>query len=355
MRIIRVDELTEGMVIGRTIYGSNDEILLTRGTTLKSSLIEAIRHSKIDRVFIDDEFSNDIEPVEIINEEFRNNTVKKIKSFFTIPAEKMNDKVIEAFNKDVVVMIQDIIEQILRNREAVVNLVSLKCHNDYTFQHSVNVAVIAAVVGVELDYNRQQLADLAKGAMFHDIGKMLISQEILNKPGKLTADEYDIIKQHPMLGFNFAKTGLNLPASSLVCIMQHHERADGEGYPFGKTGEGIHRNAQIIAVADVFDAMTSDKVYHDAALPGEAIEYIMGNSDIHFSAEIVDIFLRKIAAYPVGSVVELSNGMKGVVCQNFEGYTLRPKVKIFTADPNQLYFNMTLPENASVTITKIVM
>lgn len=353
MRVVEVENLKENMIVGKTIFSHNGGILLRKGIMLKQPLIETIKHTDLLAIYIEDEFSRGIEPSDVIDEQFRAKIVQKIKAFFTLPPEKMTFKNMNVINKEMTNILTDIIEQVLSNGDDLVNLVSLKNYDDYTFQHSVNVAVITTVLGVGLEYNKDRLIELVKGAIFHDIGKMFINKEILSKPDRLTDVELFRIKQHPVLGFDFARSMFNLSINSLIGILQHHEKYNGEGYPTSKSGDRIHINAQIIAIADVFDAITSKRPYHEAKMPSEAIEYIMGNAGIHFSKIIVELFLNKIAAYPVGSMVELSNGMKGVVCGNTEGYSLRPLVKLFTTNPDNMYINLASSAFSSIVITKV--
>lgn len=355
MRVVEVEKLQENMIVGKTLFSTSGGIMLRKGIKLKKPLIETIKHTEFLAIYIEDEFSRGIEVTDVIDEQFRRKTVQKIKTFFSLPPEKMSDKEVNLINKEMNDILIDIIDQVLSSSDDLVNLVSLKNYDDYTFQHSVNVAVITTVLGLGFDYKRDRLIELVKGAIFHDIGKMFIHKEILNKTDKLSEEEFVRIKQHPLLGYDFARSMFGLSINTLIGILQHHEKYCGGGYPASKSGGSIHKNAQIIAIADVFDAITSKRPYHEAKLPNEAIEYIMGNSGIHFAKDVVELFLKKVAAYPVGSMVELSNGMKGIVCGNTEGYNLRPLVKLFTSNPDNMYINLASSAFSSIVITKLIM
>lgn len=354
MRLIFIDNIKEGMLLGKTIYGNNGQTLLSTGTELNKNIIERIRSLNFTSIYIKDEISNDIEIVDVISSELRNEMTQKIKGFFM--SGNLNKKsMINQFSKDSNKLISAIIDQISNNKEMIINLIDLKNYNDYTYQHSVNVAVLSAVIGTALDYNRKDLFNLTAAAAFHDIGKMMVDHDIISKPGKLTVFEFDEIKKHSQFGYDFVSRNLNLANTSMIGILLHHEKCNGKGYPFGKKCDEITEFAKIIAICDVYDAITSNRVYHKAVLPSEAIEYIMANKDEHFSGKIVDVFLKKVAAFPVGITVGLSNGQSGVVCENTEGFQLRPKVKIISDNKSTpVILDLSLYENSAITIVEML-
>lgn len=355
MRLIELDRLEEGMELGKTIYAPNGQILLKKGVILRPALIYCIKKLKIPFVYIEDEFSKEINFEDIVDEQLKHRTVQKIKGFFTSALPSGDSKTISDALKSIDFLLADMMDQIVNNKGMIVNLIDLKSYDDYTFKHSVNVTALSCVIGVALNYNRKQLTYLAKGALFHDIGKMFLEKDILNKPGKLTEDEFNHVKKHTLFGHEFALKNLNLKYESLTAILHHHEKFNGEGYPYGKKGTDIHLNAQIVAICDVFDAITSKRIYNKPVLPSEAMEYIMGSSGQHFNPEVVNVFLRKVAVYPLGITVELSNGVKGLVCENYEGYIMRPKIKVITENLNDnVYINLKDIENSAVTIVKVI-
>jgi HD-GYP domain-containing protein (c-di-GMP phosphodiesterase class II) len=221
-------------------------------------------------------------------------------------------------------------------------------------------------MGVHLGFSNSLVESLAIAALNHDIGKMRIPLEILNKTDNLTPEELQIIMKHPALGVEYyARTGKLDPIIEKG-ILQHHECYDGSGYPEGLKHDRISQVSRIIALADVFDAITSKHIYKEAYLPSEAMEYIMANSGIHFDPELVKLFIRKVAPYPVGMSVRLSNGLVGIVAETFENFTMRPRVKIIPnmhspnlaptdSSPDKPYFlNLKNPENADITIIGVV-
>jgi HD-GYP domain-containing protein (c-di-GMP phosphodiesterase class II) len=204
--------------------------------------------------------------------------------------------------------------------------------DNYTYEHSVNVIVLSLIMGLELNYSKDRLYSLAVGAMLHDVGKVFVPKDILLKDGKLTEMEFDIIKEHPSRGYDYLKEEIGVSAMSRIIILQHHERVDGTGYPEGMCGSRIHEFSKIVSIADVYDALTSDRPYRRGLPPNDAIEYIMGSADRYFDFDMVNAFLKRIVPYPAGTMVRLSNGDIAVVKEINRDYPLRPKVTIVWSD-----------------------
>ncbi|OYP31617.1 phosphohydrolase, partial [Lachnotalea glycerini] len=235
------------------------------------------------------------------------------------------------------------------------NMVDLKIYDDYTYYHSVNVAILSLIVGNALKFHRAMLIQLGMAAILHDIGKKFTPIEILSKPGMLTDEEFDIIKEHPTNGYHFIKRFFpSISSATYVGILQHHERYDGSGYPSGAQGEGISLLGRILAVCDVYDALVSDRPYHKAYLPSEALEFIQGGSGSMFDPAIVITFCYKVASYPLGTAVTLSNGEVGIVVENYEEFNTRPKVKIVKNNIVTHYIDLKSDYNArNITIVGI--
>jgi putative nucleotidyltransferase with HDIG domain len=373
-RFINTEDIKTGMVLARTIATKEGKALIFNGSELRASSIDTIRNAGIAKVIIvtnspnsvidnpeesdGSELDYDILPkeiqpeTEIINEAFREKTVSKIKNFMSKPVSELSDSEVRDYTNDIARSMDQVVDSVLTNQDAVFNLTSLKNYDDYTFQHSMNVAVIASALGAGLRFNSNKLRTLVTGAVFHDIGKTMIDINIINKPSQLTDDEFAEIKKHPTFGYHFAKDRMHLPPDMLMCILQHHEYMDGSGYPLGCKSNQISLFAQIITVADIYDAITSKRSYHEAKLPSEVVEYIMGNATYRLSVPVVEVFVSKVAVYPVGTDVELSNGTKGYVSENFEGSTLRPMIKVTDGNDDREYIDLRQKENFNLTIVK---
>ena len=211
-------------------------------------------------------------------------TVKCVKDVF-ITSENKGSLKKNTFN-DMQKQIENIVDEILNNSNMVINMVDLKVFDDYTYFHSVNVAVLSIVLGTALGLSRTQLCDLGIGAILHDIGKVFVKKDILCKAGVLSDDESCEMQNHSTLGYDYIKKVSNISMSARIGILDHHEKFGGGGYPNDLKEEKISLFGRIIAIADVYDAMTSDRPYRKAIIPSEVIEYIMGSSQYPFLIQI---------------------------------------------------------------------
>ncbi len=220
-----------------------------------------------------------------------------------------------------------------------------------------NVAVLSILLGVSLGLKRQELYDLGIGAILHDIGKVFIKKEILCKEGPLDDEEFSQMRNHSSLGYDYISTRFNISHSAKRGILDHHEKFDGSGYPNQLAGDKISLFGRIIAIADVYDAMTSDdRPYRKGIVPSEVVEFLMGSSYTAFDPELVLLFIRKIAPYPIGTYVRLSNNYIGMVVQNYSDFCMRPKVRIFKHGSEDVApYDLNLRDPATLNITIVEM
>lgn len=352
MRFVPTYCLREGMILGDNLYNNYGDLMLSSGTVLTREYVRSIERLKYNGVYIDDDISKDIEIINVINDSVRAQTVKGIKDVF-IHCEKGKD--VKQDFRDAKLQIENIVDQIFANKNLMVNMIDMKVFDDYTYYHSVNVAVLSIVLGVALDMDREELCNLGFAALMHDIGKVFINKDLLNKNGMLTTAEFEEIKTHSLLGCNHIKKGYGVSNSSYMGILDHHEKYDGGGYPNNLKGNRISWYGRIISVADVYDALTSDRPYRKAMLPSDAMEYIMASTGTLFDPKVVEIFVRKIAPYPIGTCVRLSNGLTGIVLENYESLCLRPRIRIFM-DENEMQieaYELDLADHDSLNITVV--
>ena len=225
-------------------------------------------------------------------------------------------------------LVDDISSSIARHPNAFISLARLKSLNDYTYMHSVAVCALMIALGNQLNLPAALIRRVGMAGLLHDIGKMAIPGAILNKPGRLSRDEFELVRTHPLEG---EKT---LLATSQLCDMvvdvclHHHERIDGSGYPHQLAGDQISLFARMAAVCDVYDAITSDRSYNQGWDPAVAIQQ-MSTWDGHFDDEVFRAFLKSVGIYPVGSIVQLKSGSIGVVIEQHPDSLLTPKIKLF--------------------------
>lgn len=299
------------MKLARAIFREQDgKILLRPNVVLKLSYIQKIKDLKYQFIYImepgDDE--QDILNRESIKEDTLFRARGLIKKYFNLLKQNKNVDITEIKN-----VIGDIVDQIIRNPNIVYNMVDIRSHDNYTYAHSVNVCVIAVMVGVALNLNRRQLETLGIGAILHDIGKLQIDNKILNKPTKLEPQESELVRKHARDGYELLRKKANVNFLASHIVFQHHEREDGSGYPRGLTGKRIHRFSKIVAVADAYDAMTSNRAYHKEITSLQAIEEIKREASRKFDPDVVEAFLRVVAPFPIGSTLIFNNGEKAIV------------------------------------------
>lgn len=221
---------------------------------------------------------------------------------------------------------EDMTASILRNPEALVSLCQIKGYDEYTYEHSVNVAILMTSLSRSFGYEGEELVEIGMGGLLHDIGKMRVPERILNKPGKLTDTEFGIVKRHPEFGIEMLDGKQRVSDLSRKIVYQHHERHNGTGYPLGIRSRQIHEVGLLAGVADVYDALTSDRVYKAAWPPQKALAEIFRGCDKEYSRNIVEEFTRYLGIYPVGSFVKLSSGEMGVVTRVDKENLLAPEV-----------------------------
>ncbi|QUI22853.1 HD-GYP domain-containing protein [Vallitalea pronyensis] len=357
MRFVPVSSLAEGMYVGKSLYDKNNQLLLGKGSMIQKSYINKISALGYQGIYVDDEISSDIEVKDIICDELRRNTISTIKDVF-IKTGNANPKGIDTGIDETKYLIMNIVDQILENEDTIVNLIDLKMFDDYTFYHCVNVAVLSILLGTSLHLNKNQLLDLGLGAILHDIGKMFVDTNVLNKEGSLTKEEYKHIQMHSEYGYRYLKETFAIPSAAYIAVLQHHEKFDGTGYPHRKGKDDISLYGRIIGITDVYDALTSTRPYRKALLPSEAMEYIMANGGVMFDLNLTRKFVQKVAPFPVGTWVQLSNCYQGIVVENYEEACLRPKIKVLLDEKNNKvdphYWNLKDERNLrNVTITSV--
>jgi HD-GYP domain-containing protein (c-di-GMP phosphodiesterase class II) len=227
---------------------------------------------------------------------------------------------------------EEMVHSIIRNPDAMVWLSQLKSKDEYTALHSINVCALSVTFGRHLGLSKEQLVELGIGALLHDIGKLRVPNDVLNKPDRLTAQEFRLIRLHPVHGRNLlGKTDHRAAQSVLDIAYSHHERNDGRGYPRGLKGSELSLYSRMVAIVDVYDALNSDRVYHAGLGPDETLARIYEWSQRELDAELVQHFIRSLGRFPVGTLVELSNGEVGIVIEVNHQQPRRPKVLLVLA------------------------
>jgi HD-GYP domain-containing protein (c-di-GMP phosphodiesterase class II) len=358
MRKVHISEAKSGNVLAVDIYGMNGSVLLAKGVRLTDQYIRSLRQNGIQHIYIQDALTYDIEEKPTLNPIVRQQAVKKVYETMTklIEEQKVAQRVSSLdLGQEYQKIFKEILDNLLSQENLLINLSDLVISKGYFFHHSVNVAMIAGVIGIAKGYSPQQLLDLGVGALLFDIGMTQIPSALWSKQGPLTEEEKRILESHTIIGFEMLKKQKNIALSSAYCALQHHERFDGSGYPYKVTGPHIHEFARIVAIADVFDALTSARYHRKQYSPHEAAEYLYATGNSLFDYELIKLFLNYIAIYPIGTNVVLNTGYSGVVSKVFPEYPLRPVVRILKNPYGETIkspFEIDLRKEVNVTIVE---
>jgi HD-GYP domain-containing protein (c-di-GMP phosphodiesterase class II) len=234
-------------------------------------------------------------------------------------------------------VVENITASILRNASALMGLSYIKNKDDYTFLHSVSVCTLLVAFCRSRKMDDETIYQAGIGGLLHDTGKALVPDHILNKPGRLTDEEFEIVRRHPRDGYEILRRSPEIGAIPLDITLHHHERRDGTGYPDRQGAEQISELAQMAAIVDVYDAITADRCYHKGMPAAEALRKMYEWSKFHFNPVLTQEFMRCVGIYPVGTLVLLESGRLGVVVEPHETSLLTPKVNVFFSTKSQIY------------------
>lgn len=342
MRFLSIDNIIPGTRLARPLYGAYGSILLRENYEVTEGMLNRLKELGYTGLYIEDEISKGILIEDVVDEQLRLATASRLENIINKNGSIAGMKP----------LISDIVDSIITKSDVVINMNQLHGHHEYTYLHCVNVGILSVSIGVKLNFTRDELIQLGAAGILHDIGKKKTPITILDKQGKLTKEEYELIQMHPALGYEMLSDAMELSNVSKVGVLEHHERFDGSGYPRGLKGKEITIFGRILAVADTYDAMTSDRAYRTAYEPSESVEFLMGDGNRLYDLEIIEHFIKCIAVYPIGTLVELSNGRKTIVLKNYSDCVLRPLVRdISSKDIIDLKNDV---EYLSVCITKTI-
>lgn len=338
------------MRLGRPVYSCSAGVrlpLLQPDALVTERVRAGLERAGVFAVYVNDAISEGITPVEPISAELRDRAMRALDDTFTAVATHGAVTRIPGEQIDRLgAVVQSILRELRSRREAVSSLMDLNAFDAHTLGHSLNVCILGLMIGDEALRRHgwrdgrgelrhgdveDRLEKLGLGLLLHDIGKILIPSEILQKPGRLSDDEMEIVREHPKAGLDLIENGA-FSSLSKVAVIGHHERLDGRGYPFGRA-EDLHPHAQIAGMADVYDAVSSMRVYQARRPTHEAWELVMSLAGTAFPIELVHVFKDTIAPYPEGVAVQLSDGRRGIVARVSRDHVTRPLVRV-THDPS---------------------
>ncbi|NLL71319.1 MAG: HD-GYP domain-containing protein [Epulopiscium sp.] len=338
VRRILLEEAVPGMKVAQDILTDTGLILISQNTILKENHIDRLKLYRTPFISIYDSVSVQYERREWIDstpiKSVQNiELFKKFRSVYENKQKEVENKLFdisegEKTNGDELFSIsQDIYSLIHSKSELFSFLHHMRSNNDFTYNHSVNVSLICNLFGQWLGLEEESLKNLTIAGLLHDIGKMKVDPQILNKPSKLTSEEFEEIKKHSIYGFEILQKQA-MPDEVKIAVLQHHERFDGSGYPAGASNEEIHIFAKIIAIADVYDAMTSKRPYRDKFSPFKVIQTLEKEGYGKLDTKFLMLFLQNIAYYYLGSWVQLSTGEQGEIVFIHPNHLSTPIVRV---------------------------
>lgn len=322
MRLVSVDMLENNMVLAKDIV-FKERLVLKKGARNINQYAGKLSNMGIHYLYIEDTICNDIIVPDAISEDTRQ-LCKKTLINTMISIVNHEDNVLDKLNSSIEHIINDITTMNIKH-----SLADIRTIDEYTFSHCISTTVYALLIGKELNYSKTKLEQLAIGTLLHDIGKVLLDGKILYKKGTLSYSELEYVKKHVICGYDFIKDRNDIPDASKKIILNHHERLDGSGYPNRLKGEELDEFTKIAGIADVYDALVSDRCYRKKWKTNKAIKFLLENSDIKFDANLVRVFINNIAVYPNGSTIRLSDGRMALVKEQNYSIPLRPVIKVF--------------------------
>lgn len=331
MRYIKIYDAEPGMRLAYNMYDADGHTLICSGCVLTDFYLRRLRDFGFEGVYITDDLSADIKIEPVISPELRTEGFLNVKNSNVDGCK---------------VVARKIVEEIVEKAQLSLDLKDLRSFDGYTYAHSVNVAVISCIIGLGLKLNEEELEQLVMAGLLHDLGKLVIPREILNKPSRLTKEEFSVMKTHSRLSYELIRERWDIPSNVKTAVLYHHENVDGSGYPEGIDGDNMNIFIKIIHIADVYDALVSKRPYKNPYTPYEACEYLMGGGGILFDPKVVESLLLYVPFYPKGTQVKLSDGREGIIVENAGARNLRPLIRLL----DRTTLDLLEPKNFNITI-----
>jgi HD-GYP domain-containing protein (c-di-GMP phosphodiesterase class II) len=335
MKEIAIEELTVGLCLSKDIYNDLGNIILAQGTEILDRHIEYFKNHGIQYVYIDDQ---DLQKIK--SESFRiaaSTKHREINSNYAVVLDRFKKTYYQIQNKDFefdIKTIEDdikpLIDLLTSDNDVLGSMRLLAFRESYHFTHAVNVSMLGAMLGKWLGLNKSMIYSIALAGLLHDIGKTQVPQDILFKPSRLSEYEMEQVKSHAKLGYDLLKDNLSIPRDVLAAVLFHHERSDGTGYPSGLKEEQTPYIARIIGVVDVFDAVTSDRIYKKGVSSFQAFNIMKDESFKGLDPTITDVFMSNIASFFINNKVKLNDGRIGEVVYVNKFALNRPLIKTAT-------------------------
>lgn len=358
MRKVQLGAAKPGDKVAKPIFQENGNVLLGEGVELSERYISRLQALGIDFLFIEDGRTTDILPEDSIRDETRTqavNTIYKTMNSFKDEVVSKGRTIAPDMGRNFRSVFGNIMQDLATRPNMLVNLTSIHSMDAYLFQHSFNVAVLSGIMGIAKGFNRNQLEELGIGALLYDIGMTRVPQKLLTHTGRYSSEELEQLRAHPKEGFDILRKYHDISIVSAHCALQHHERFNGSGYPRGLKQDEIHMYAQIVGLADTYDALVSPRPHRKRYTTSEAIEFLFAAGGTFFDLDLIKLFCNHISVYPVSTTLLLSTGQEVVVSVNNELAVHRPRVRVIKEADGSIPkspYDIELKNELHITIVK---
>ncbi|QIB70148.1 HD-GYP domain-containing protein [Aminipila butyrica] len=353
MIFVQTNQLKPGMIVGQTVMNEVSVVpLLQTDQKLTIRYIRRLRALNIPGIYIKTKYSEDIIARGFVDPVLKQRITTDLKSVCRNFVSK--SAITSQMANTLINVSSSLMDHILSKDEYILNMVEIKTFDNYTYSHCINVASLATLIGIQLGYSRVSLQELTSAGLMHDFGKLEIPIGIINKPSSLTTDEFIVMKNHPTLAVNKLKSSMKISLTVLDGIASHHEKYDGTGYPNGLKGANIPLCGRILAVADVYDALTTARSYRPAWQTKDTLDFMASNSGTHFDPDILNAFFKTISVYPVGTMVRLTDDSIALVIKNTPGCMLDPIIRILSSKKLTAGMEINLAQTEALHIVKSI-
>lgn len=352
MRLEFIDNVTEDDMLGKNIFTYDGRILLKAGTKLSHKYISRLKYLGILYVYIEDHRLSDVLKKDEYLDELKQNSIKSIHSIgSSIRSNNIKDM------KDSLNAVKELIDYVIEIKDVYKSLYDIKTYDNYTNVHSLNTCIRAMFLGASSNLSEDDIRELGIASILHDVGKTEISINITNKKGRLTVEEFEEMKKHPIHGARILEKLMCFSNKVIKGVLEHHEKIDGTGYPYGFSGDDISMMGKIISICDVYDAVVSDRIYRKRFTLSASYDLIINGSGSQFDESLVNNFRNTFAVYPLGCCVKLSSGEEGyVIKQNSDSHD-KPTIRVLydsaTKKPVQFY-EIDIMKNPDIKILDVV-
>ncbi|WP_409341874.1 HD-GYP domain-containing protein [Paenibacillus sp. MBLB4367] len=364
MRLVPTTDCLPGMRLGKAVFSEEGNILLGAHVELSESLINRLYKMGFDFLFIEDGRTEDIAIRDPISDETRRVALQAIHTAYRTfgkDPDPLNTVEYGLVIKQLRQVMTLILDELSAEKQDTIMLLNMNVMKPDDWeksrcQNALNVCMYAAMMGNIEGYSPEQLETIALGSLLHDVGNAKIPSRLLRKASKLTPYEYKEVQKHTEIGYELIRSNMNVHPDAALCVLQHHERIDGNGYPHGIRGKEILEQANWIGLLDAYDAMTNPRAYRQALLPHEALDILFGSAGTCYDLHKVRLFRNHIAIYPIGMSVTLSTGESGIVSGIHPLFKHRPTVRVLhnpKGEPLKIPYEVDLSTHLSIMIDSV--